>query len=91
MPSNAPTVSRVSGRAGVGQPEASEVESPGLLPPARAAPRAEVAAASFAVLARVWHGFLLTPSDWGWRRGSEPSYGPYSLCCLLVRRGAAVQ
>ena len=29
MPSNAPTVSRGSGRAGLGRPEASEVEAPG--------------------------------------------------------------
>jgi hypothetical protein len=41
MPSNAPTVSRGAGRAGLGRPEALEVEGQGLLPTTWAAARAE--------------------------------------------------
>lgn len=85
MPSNAPTVSRGSGRAGLGRPEASEVEAPG--------PASRCFAAQLRLhrrpmrparrRLRPWLGMvsLLTPTDGGgWEaRSREPSLEGSSL------------
>lgn len=91
MPSNAPTVSRGSGRAGLGRPEASEVEAPG--------PASRCFAAQLRLhrrpmrparrRLRPWLGMvsLLTPTDGGGgRRGAGNRRSRARPSRLLRRR-----
>ena len=73
MPSNAPTVSRGSGRAGLGRPEASEVEGPGPPSPCSAS-RLRLQRWSMRPVCRrssLWLGMvsLLAPTDRRWGGG----------------------